>query len=102
MFTEGPRVARVLIGFFDARTTIGSPLDVPPSIPPALLVGRRKPWRRSSAEWAASYAIGSITFDPGRREASIPQPIPTDLIAWTLMAAAPSRSASLRSHWAWV
>ena len=47
--TDGPRAASVLIGFLAARMTIGSPLDVPPSIPPALLVGRRKPNRRSSA-----------------------------------------------------
>ncbi len=33
----------MLIGFFAARTTIGSPLEVPPSMPPALLVGRRNP-----------------------------------------------------------
>ena len=46
--TEGPRAASVLIGFLEARTTIGSPLDVPPSMPPALFVGRRKPKRRSS------------------------------------------------------
>src|SRR5271166_3274732 len=48
MLTDGPRAARVLIGFLAARMMIGSPLDVPPSIPPALLVGRRKPNRRSS------------------------------------------------------
>ena len=48
MLIDGPRAASVLIGFLAARTTIGSPLDVPPSMPPALLVGRRKPWRRSS------------------------------------------------------
>src|ERR1700755_2687091 len=49
MFTDGPGAATVRIGFLAARTTIGAPLDVPPSIPPALLVGRRNPNRRSSA-----------------------------------------------------
>ncbi len=102
MSTDGPRAARVLIGFFEARTTIASPLEVPPSIPPALLVGRRKPSRRSSGGWSASYAIGSITREPGRRAASTPRPISTPLIAWMLITARASRASSLRSHWAWL
>ena len=58
MLIDGPRAARVLIGFLAARTTIGSPLEVPPSIPPALFVGRRKPKRRSSA--------GVVGLEPDR------------------------------------
>ena len=88
MFTDGPRAASVLIGFLDARTRIGSPFDVPPSMPPALFVGLRKPNRRSSGEWSDSYVIGSITLDPGRRAASTPRPISTALIAWMLITAA--------------
>ena len=92
----------MLIGFLAARTTIGSPLDVPPSMPPALFVGRRKPKRRSASGWSGSNSIGSITFEPGRRAASTPRPISTALIAWMLMTAHASRASSLRSHWAWL
>ena len=43
-----------------------------------------------------------MTCEPGRRAASIPRPISTALIAWTLITAAASRASSLRSHWAWL
>ena len=74
MFTDGPRAASVLIGFFAALTTIGIPFDVPPSIPPGVVawgVGTRRV--RSSADGFASNAIGSMTFEPGASRRLDPQ-----------------------------
>ena len=102
MLTDGPRAARVLIGFLAARTMIGSPLDVPP-FDAAGVVGR--PAEAEPAVVArviGLVAIGSITFEPGLRAASMPRPISTPLIAWMLITAAASRASSLRSHWVWL
>ena len=75
---------RLLGGADDDRLAVGRPALDPagvvgrPAEAEAAVVGRRG---------RARSAIGSITFEPGRRAASIPRPISTALIAWMLITA---------------
>ncbi len=84
----------VEIGFMAARTRSGSPVLIPPSIPPARLVRRRTPLPEPS--------ISSWANDPRRRAVANPSPISTPLIAWMLISAAASRPSSLRSQCTWL
>ena len=77
----------VEMGFIATRTTRGSPVVMPPSVPPARLVARLRPGR-----------ISSCTSDPLRRAASNPRPISTPFTAGIDITARASRPSSLRSH----
>src|SRR5215472_1932175 len=80
----------VEIGFIAARTRIGPPVLIPPSIPPARLVTRRTP--------SAPGSISSCASEPGRAAVANPSPISTPLIAGMLIIAPASRPSSRRSH----
>ena len=74
-------------GFIAARTTISSPFETPPSIPPARFVSRRSPGRISSCAW-----------EPRSSASPKPSPISTPFTAWIPISAAarrPSRRSSL-------
>ena len=80
----------VEIGLKAARATIGAPLDVPPSMPPAWLEARlRCP---SSPRWISSWAA-----EPSSAAWAKPSPISTPFTDWIDMSAAASR-ASRRSR----
>jgi len=81
---------RVEIGFIATRTTSGSPVVMPPSVPPARFVARSKPGR-----------ISSCTSDPLRRAASNPSPSSTPFTAGMDMSAWARRPSSLRSQDTW-
>ena len=81
------------MGFMVPRTTMGMPLVMPPSSPPALLVGRTKP-SEASPRLLASYSMGSWTSEPTRLAQSLPSPISTALNAWIPMTAAAIRESS--------
>ena len=76
------------IGFIAALTRMGSPLDIPPSIPPARLL--RRLIRPSSFTTISSWAR-----EPGRSASLNPSPISTPLIAW-MPIRAPASAASRR------
>ena len=78
------------IGFIAARTRIGWPLDMPPSMPPARFV-------RRSIRPSAPATISSCACEPGRIASRKPSPISTPLIAWMPMSAEASAASSLRS-----
>ena len=71
--TVGSGDISVEIGFIATRTTTGSPVVIPPSSPPALLVGRRNPPRGSPRSAAAlparppRYRIVHLRPGPPRR-----------------------------------
>ena len=68
------------IGFIAARTRIGWPFDMPPSMPPARLVSRvMRP--------SAPGTISSCACDPGRTASRNPSPISTPLMDWMPMTA---------------
>ena len=73
-------------GFIAIRTTIGSPFDMPPSMPPARFVRRRND--------ASSNSSSSCTSEPRREAFANPSPISTPFMAWIASAAAPSRASS--------
>src|SRR5204863_858683 len=77
----------VEIGFIATRSTSGSPVVMPPSVPPARLVARASPGR-----------ISSCTSEPLRRAASKPSPSPTPFTAGIDIRACASRPSSFRSH----
>ena len=87
----------VLIGFIAPRTTIGWPLVMPPSMPPAWFVDLVKP-SDGVPRWAGSKLISSWTCEPGRRAASKPRPISTPLNAWMPTTAAARRLSSRAFH----
>src|SRR5205814_4906699 len=77
---------RVEIGFIATRSTSGSPVVIPPSVPPARFVARARPGR-----------ISSCTSEPLRRAASKPSPSSTPFTAGSDIrapASPPSRSAA--------
>ena len=76
-------------GFIAARTRIGWPVDIPPSIPPARAVVRPiRPSRSTISSWA---------LDPGRAADANPSPTSTPFTDWMLIKASASRPSSLRS-----
>src|SRR5947207_837371 len=80
----------VEIGFIATRATRGSPVVMPPSVPPARLVARARPGR-----------ISSCTSEPLRRAASKPSPSSTPFTAGMDMSACARRPSSLASHDTW-
>ena len=72
------------------RITISSPLLIPPSIPPARLLGRRHSPPRPS--------MGSCTALPVRAAAAKASPISTPLMPGIESRAAPRRASRRRSH----
>ena len=82
----------VEIGFIAARTRSTSPVDMPPSVPPA------RPVRRWITP-AASRSISSCAAEPRRAAVRKPSPTSTPLIAWMPISAAASWASSRRSQW---
>ena len=78
------------IGFIAARTRIGCPLDMPPSMPPARFVIRVM--RPSSPTM-----ISSCACEPGRRASRKPSPISTPLMAWMPISAEANAASRRRS-----
>ena len=91
MSTVSSARGTVEIGFMAARTRSTSPVDMPPSVPPA------RPVRRRMAPSAAR-SISSWAADPRRAAVRKPSPTSTPLIAWIPMRAAASWASSLRSQ----
>ncbi len=81
----------VEMGFIAARTRRTSPVDIPPSVPPARLVRRRTP--------PSPLSISSCANDPRRRADSKPSPTSTPLMAWMPINAPARRESSRRSQW---
>src|SRR5204863_286564 len=77
----------VEIGFIATRSTSGSPVVMPPSVPPARFVARARPGR-----------ISSCTSETLRRAASKPSPSSTPFTAGIDIRACASRPSSFRSH----
>ena len=75
------------MGFMAARSTISSPFDMPPSMPPARFVFLKYP--SSPPE-----KISSCTSLPRRDAAAKPSPTSTPLTACTLMSAEARRASS--------
>src|SRR5579864_1426979 len=73
-------------GFIAARTTISSPFDMPPSMPPARFDVLR-----------LSVPISSCASDPRMPASAKPSPISTPFTAWIPMSAAASRASSRSS-----
>ena len=86
----------VASGFIAARTTSSSPVEMPPSVPPASVLPRRY------SPASASHEIGSWASLPRRPATSNPSPISTPLTAWMLMTAWASSASSLRSQCTWL
>ena len=84
----------VLIGFIAARTRSTSPVDIPPSVPPA------RPVRLRMVP-SASRSISSWAADPRRAAVRKPSPTSTPLMAWMPMRAAASCASRRRSQWTW-
>src|SRR3989440_7712405 len=84
--TEASGFISVGSGFIPARTTISSPFDIPPSMPPARFDVRRRPG------W-----ISSCACDPRSSASAKPSPISTPFTAWMPISAAASRASSLSS-----
>ena len=78
-------------GFIAARTRIGCPVDMPPSIPPARADAR--------ASRPPRITISSCARDPGRAAVANPSPTSTPLTDWIDISAAARRASSLRSQW---
>ena len=78
-----------------ARTRSGSPVVIPPSIPPARAVRRRSPP-------SAPRSISSCAWEPRRDALSKPSPTSTPLMAWMPISAPASRESSRRSQWTWL
>src|SRR5207247_2055767 len=76
----------VEIGFIATRATRGSPVLMPPSVPPARFVARAKPGR-----------ISSCTSEPLRRAASKPRPTSTPFTAGLDIRACARRPSSFLS-----
>jgi hypothetical protein len=84
-------LTRVDSGFMAARTRSTSPVDMPPSMPPA------RPVRRRGLDPSPG-TISSWAREPGLAAPANPSPTSTPLIAWMLISAAARRASSLRSH----
>src|SRR5918999_2430851 len=85
----------VEIGFIAARTRTGSPVVMPPSMPPARWLRRRMPP-------PGPRSISSCAMEPRVRAVVKPSPTSTPLIAWMPISAAASRESSRRSQWTWL
>src|SRR5580700_5348148 len=81
----------VEIGFIAALSRSGSPVLMPPSMPPARLVRRATPFSVAS--------ISSWATDPRRVAVVKPSPTSTPLMAWMDISAPASRASSRRSQW---
>src|SRR5918992_590077 len=81
-------------GFIATRTRTGSPVVIPPSMPPARPLRRRMP--------SGVFSISSCACEPRRRAVVKPSPTSTPLIAWMPMSAPASRESSRRSQWTWL
>ena len=88
--TVSSALTRVDSGFIAARRRSGSPVDMPPSMPP------ERPVRRTGPRGPGT--ISSCAAEPGRAAPAKPSPTSTPLIACTLMSAAARRASSLRSQ----
>ena len=77
-------------GFIAARTTISSPFETPPSMPPARFVSRCRP--------RSSRTISSCASEPRSPESAKPSPISTPFTAWIPISAAASRASSRSSR----
>ena len=88
--TESSGLRSVATGLTAARTTIGAPLLMPPSMPPARFVLRSQP--------GASGSTSSWTSLPRRTTTPKPRPISTPLTAWMPMTAAASAESRRVSH----
>ena len=86
----GSGLRSVDTGFWAARTTIGSPLLMPPSMPPARFDVRRQP--------APSASTTSWTALPGRSTTPNPRPISTPFTPGMAMTAPASWPSSRVSH----
>ena len=84
------------MGLTAPRTTIGWPLEMPPSRPPALFVCRL----HSPAESRPS--ITSMTAEPKDLVCSNPSPSSTPLTMGMLMTAPASAASRRRSQWTWL
>src|SRR5882724_837351 len=84
----------VEMGFMAARARTGSPVVIPPSMPPARLVTRRTP--------SAVPSISSWACEPRRPAVASPSPISTPLMAWMLISAPARRPSSRRSQCTWL
>src|SRR2546421_15969 len=78
-------------GFMATRTRTTSPLLMPPSMPPARSVTRRKP--------SSPRTISSWASDPRRPALAKPSPTPTPFTDWMLISASASLASSFRSKW---
>ena len=81
----------VAIGFMAARTRNRSPVDIPPSMPPARLLTR--------CTAPSARRVSSCACEPGRSAVRKPSPTSTPLMAWMPMSAPASRESSRRSQW---
>ena len=88
--TSTVRSARgtVEIGFIATRTRTGSPLVMPPSMPPARLVSRLT---------GSPGSISSCAALPRRRAVRNPSPISTPFMAWMPISTPASRASRRRS-----
>src|SRR5579863_120290 len=86
-FTDGRGFISVGIGFTETRTTIGSPLLIPPSMPPARLL------RRTTL--SPSSANASCAREPGVAPDRVPRPISTARTV-CIPISAPARTPSSR------
>ena len=86
----------VASGFIAARATSTSPVEMPPSMPPASADSRRY------VPDDESQVIGSWASLPRRPATSKPSPISTPFTAWIDMRARASSASSLRSQCTWL
>lgn len=91
---EGNERVNVGIGFMAICTSSGSPLVIPPSMPPAWLVLR-------TIQFSSGYSA-SCTCEPGSAAAANPRPTSTPLMAGILMSAAAICPSKRRSQWTWL
>jgi hypothetical protein len=104
--TERKGVTVVRIGSIAARTTIGSPLLMPPSMPPARFEARMTCPTCSRLVFRPRLPLpqfpdpDDLVVDPvvpGRRAVSNAGPISTPLMAWMLITAMARRASSRRA-----
>ncbi len=94
MSTVASARGTVEIGFIAARTLIGFPVLMPPSMPPARLVSLRTP--------PGAGSISSCACEPRLAADAKPSPISTPLMAGMLIMAPASLASSLRSPCTWL